>query len=758
MRWSDDKVSWEESFIGINTPGLVKKIASEHKRIRAFTRILYQNNFNPELIADHGKEIFFTAGNNSFVETKVAYVDPNVFDFFTIPLIKGNASTALTLPDAVLLSRKTALKYFGNTNVIGQKVLLNNSIVLKVTGVFKDLPRNTQLGFDIILSSERIKKTYDNKMELSVGAPHCYFKITEGTDFEALVTAINEKSKADFSLAMYNQAFRKVEIFLQPLKEVPFTYYRLDQHSPKSTYLLKVMHNASWIILVIALVNYINLIVSVNGTRLKELAARKTAGAGLSEITIQFILESAVVHGIALVGALIVILLIKSPADVILGFYIPSFSQITLPTIIIAFATWSFGILLTSIYPAIIYLKQNPRKLFQLARTYNTENSLIAVLSTCQYGLGILLFLLAFAISHQVQFILNKDIGIRKDNVFILYLPISSIEPDKDLKLFANRLSAVKGIGQYTFSHSFPGDNAQYLVGLKKSQSEPANYFESNGGVDRNFIPFFEIKLLAGRNFAGAADSSSLILSEGAMQRLGMENPKYAVEKTVFSDQEKKLKIIGIISDYKLKPLLNSLDNLFLGNTGVALTYLSTRQTSPLPIKIAIGSEYSFKTVNEIKEAYAAIFPNTIFNGYYLNDLINSQYNHYEVSRNQLIFFLIITLIIASIGQSGIVSLKILGKTKEIGVRKVLGANVLDIGLLLLKNSVRQIAIAALIALPVSYYLILKYFTEFEESINIAWYHYVVPLVLFIMIMLTAVVWILIKAMKTNPVESLRNE
>jgi putative ABC transport system permease protein len=762
MRWSDDKSTWEESLLGINTPELANKIGRENSSIEEYTRILHRLNFNNELIGDHEKQVFITLDQQSFIESKVVYADSNLLSFFSIPLIQGSPDSALRSPNALLLSRKTALKYFGNEkNIIGKTVHLNNSLPLVITGVFEDLPQNSHLDFEVVFSSKRIRHTYDKKLEISVGGPHCYFKIKTGTDISALQQEINEDLKPTLRQAMYNNPYRTLEVFLQPLKEIPFSFHRLDQHTPKSAYFLSVARHAAWIILLIGLVNYVNLLVSSNGIRLKELAAKKSMGANFQNFAKQFIFESCIIYGVSLLLAATILIFIKSPAKFLLGFYVPSFSELTYASLITSVCVVMLATFVTSLYPAVIFFKLNPRKLFQLARIYNTDNLLIRILSTFQYTSSIFLLIVAFVISHQLYFILDKGLGVKKGNTLIVDLSLNSGVTHTKLNSFIERISEIKNFEEYTLSHSMPGDNGQFVTGLKKTQSTQANFIESNGGVDANFLPFFYIQLVAGRNFKNdTSDNKAVILSEGAMQRLGFNDKKDALGKIIFTDAGAEKKIVGIIRDYKLKPLLRSQDYLYYGgNTGIVLSFSdTTKQSNSYPKKIALRAGNAPLDMSSIKKIYESVFPNSVFVTYYLEDVVNSQYYHYRVSHNQLIFFLIAMVLIAGLGLFAMLSLKVQTKTKEIGVRKVLGANIMQIMLFLLRNWFRQILIAALLAAPIAYYLINQYFSEFEERIQIAWYHFAIPLMVFIIFMLVPVANLLITAANTNPVESLKHE
>ena len=257
--------------------------------------------------------------------------------------------------------------------------------------MFEDLPSNTHLNFDIVISSARLKERYDDRLEITVGGPHCYLKLKRGTNAEDFRQSVNAGSVALFRKAMYESPTRTLEVFFQPLSEIPFSFHRLDQHNPKSKYFLIVAQNAAWIILIIGLVNYINLMISSHGLRLKEFAVKKTSGASFGDFAKQFVFESAVIHVMALLFAIVIMVLIKIPAEKVFDFYLPSPADLSWKVWMTASTVFLSSILLTGLYPSVMFFKFRTSRLFRLARVYNTDSNLIKVLSVFQYGVAIVM-------------------------------------------------------------------------------------------------------------------------------------------------------------------------------------------------------------------------------------------------------------------------------------------------------------------------------------------------------------------------------
>jgi putative ABC transport system permease protein len=376
-----------------------------------------------------------------------------------------------------------------------------------------------------------------------------------------------------------------------------------------------------------------------------------------------------------------------------------------------------------------------------------------------QYAIAIVMLVLAFTISHQLYFVMNEGQGIRKDDTAIIDLSLTRATPEK-IKLFTERLNAASTLKDYTYCHSIPGDNAYTIAGLRRNVADIPVVFESNGAVDPNFLSFFNLGLVAGENFkVDSLQRDAVILSEGAIERLGFKDRLEALGTIVLSDQNEQKKVVGIVKDYKLRPLLRSHDYLFYeGHTGVVLTYLDLKDVAHYPTKLAVRFENYSEGMSEVRKIYESVFPGSSFVAYNIDSIVNSQYYNYQMSRNQLVFFLVVTLLIALMGMYAMTSLKIASKTKEVGVRKVLGADLWDIVWFLLNKSIRQLGVAGLMAIPVSYFIIQQYFGDFEEHIQISWYHFAIPFVIFLAVSWFPVASIVVRAARENPVQALKYE
>ncbi|HEX4850199.1 MAG TPA: FtsX-like permease family protein, partial [Puia sp.] len=300
-------------------------------------------------------------------------------------------------------------------------------------------------------------------------------------------------------------------------------------------------------------------------------------------------------------------------------------------------------------------------------------------------------------------------------------------------------------------------------VGAVKSFADPGMMPASNGGCDEKFIPFYNLQLLAGRNFSPGDSSNihSIILSKAGTQRLGFARPQDAIGQIVYVSGENKANVIGVINDYKLQPFLTQgVDLSYQGNAGIILTYGDRIATQNKLRKVAIKVDHANleATIARIETIFTTAFSDDLFNWYFLDQLIDSRYAIYETSLNQITFYAIIATFIACLGLLGMVTNKAIEKTREIGIRKVLGAGYLEIASVLLNTTLRQIIIATVISIPLAWFLTKSYLNNFSERVQQEWWFYALPILGLITIFMVTIGFRLTKILKSRAVESLKHE
>jgi putative ABC transport system permease protein len=768
-RWTDDKVNWEEAHFGINDAAFAEKISNAYPQIKDLTRILFQKNFNVHSAGlKHKTEIFFTYVDRkdkqiSFREENVAYADENLFRFFSFPLIRGNINHVLKNPGSIVLSEKASRKYFGDDDPIGKTMTLNDSMDLQVTGVFKDLPLNTHLDFEFLISTQT---SFPSLQDDHLFGFRCYFKLENAVDVGAFENQINTDYAKEMTKVLFGEwPFGTATIFLQPISEMAFTSHRWDSYRTKSALVLTIFKYSAIIILLLAWINYVNLNISSNKARMKEIAARKAVGAKTSNFAIQFIVESTVINVISCLVALTLIQLAKQPIAFIFHLYVLPWGDVSGSGYLILGLISTVGILVTGLYPCWVAMTNSPKSLFGSMKSGGNKGSVHASLATFQYFAAIVMLMIAAIVYSQMNFILNKNIGFDTDHVVVFDLPIGISDKFKShLSFLQKKIVNLSEVTGATISQSVPSDNTEAALQIIRGLNHSNIHLGCNGGVDETFIPFYGIKLLAGRNFneKNAADSSSIILSEAAIRRLGFKNIEEAIGSIVLLNEgNTKTTIIGAIADYRVKPYMKfENDPQFRGDPGLGLIYKNylDHEITPRKISVRIKTENFQQTLSEINEIYASVFPGAIFNWYFLDDVIAKQYQTDSEARSQIALFTVVALIIAGLGLLGMISNRVVERTKEIGIRRVLGAQLHKIALILVSGTIKQVAIAAAIAIPVGYYIALQYLERFSERVTLQWWHYTAPVLILVGIMTVVISSILWKTAKTNPVEALRYE
>ncbi len=753
-----------DAIAGAINPEIIRRAATDFKEIEEYTRIVKQDNFF-EGSLPHRSQLFLSSTNkenqrSSFMETRIAYADPNFFDFFSFPLLAGNSRSVLSESNSVVVSKSMARKYFGAHEPLGEVLYINDTIPLQVTGVFEDLPSNTHLVFDVVISTLTIEKYL--RLPDSRAFTHGYFKLQRNIPVVALDSMVNAYVQKNFTGTL-DRIFgpAKYEAHLQPLKELAFNRHGLDRYVPKSRYLLSVLGLVSISVLLMAWVNYMNMTLSANQKRMKELAARKAVGANSIDFIRQFIIEAMLLNGVAILVAITLIQLIRTPAQVYFGFYVVSWGDISLTgKLLISCATLA-GITITGMYPAIATLNVSPGVLFGEKRLAKSSSGFSHLLTSFQYGAAMALIIWAFSVYLQITHVLNFNIGIKKDQVVVIDLPFHQDSLLRSqVKHFESLLSSSSSIMDYAFSHDMIGASDSKF--LKRNDRSEAFMMESYT-VDARYIPFYGIKLIAGRNFLSnhRADENTVILSRKAIRTLGFKNPEGALGAQILVPQDlaghsdyAPSTVIGVFEDYFAVPLFT----IYQGYTSGMSLFPSSFDASPRQASVRIFPGQLKDAMSQLQGEYVAAFPHAIFNPNFLTDQISRAYDEEKIVSNQIILFTLIAIGIACLGLLGMMSHKVVEKTKEIGIRKILGARLSNIAYIILKSTVNQIFIAVMIALPVAYYLVRQYLQKYTEQITLQWWQFALPVVILILIMLATVATVVWKSAKSNPVEALKHE
>ena len=768
---------WNNYVFSSLPPVLATLLKEKNSEIEDFTRLIHQRNFDavrwkgPQTdTSDFSQlttKVILSYINQylekiSFKETRSAFADPNFFEFFSMPLVQGQPNRVLDRADAVVLSQSTAKKYFGQQDPIGKTLILNDEKSFTVTGVFKDPGSNTHLNVDLLFSTLHISKAVEGTDPYQETAV-CYFKTSKDGNIPKLEKALDDESALHWNHQEYFPGSVGKSHF-QPLTESAFQIFENDSYAPKSKIKLQILLVVGIVVLAMAWINYLNLKLSTQTARMKELATRKTAGARITDFIKQFLVESVLINILSMLVAVTLVQILKSPLEILFQLHVPDWIELKIQTLVIFLVAMVVGILIAALHPALTMWKLTVHSMLHFGKVFSDGRSFTTVTSILQFVIAITLMVWLGMVFSQVNFVLNNSWGINRDGVIVVDLPAdNTIEGRQEhIEELKNELRQLSGVVDLTTSTTVSGDVIRNRIGFFRQDS----YFEpkSDGGVDERFIPFYKLTILAGRNFSpeNPADRKAVILSREAAQSVGWE-PEEAIGKKLWVEKYPsrpftwEAEVIGVIEDHRYTPLYLQ-TTIANANRGTLLTYSNYLFKNNLPEKMSIRVNGSNDVIEKIKSKFEQIYPGTFFHWYFLDAHMNAHYQRDRIARNQITLFTSIAIGIACLGLLGVIANKAVSKTKEIGIRKVLGAQLHQIGQILLYPTLRQIIVAVIIGTPLAYFLTEFYLQNFSERVAIQFWHFVMPILLLILIMLSSVAWVVFRAARKNPVQALKYE
>jgi len=693
-------------------------------------------------------DIAVKRGNIKLIEKTISWADSSFFEIFDFGLLKGDPHTALKEPHTVVLSEKTARKYFGNTDPMGQTLqFADGSLVAKVTGIMKDIPENSQIKAELILSMSTVTTEMAPDLDKDWGryGGYAYLLLKPGTDAKAL------ERKFPFFLERRNGAAMKQSqmyptLVLEPLRDVYLRSTRDGQkkENVSNVYVFSVI---AVFILLIACFNFINLTTARSADRAREVGIRKVVGAARRQLTKQFIGES-------LILCLIVFLLALLFSSILL----PSFNQLAGKTIshsifehvyylvALFFAAVCVGVL-AGIYPALVLSSYKPVIVLKGKYSAGTSGLLLRkVLVVSQFAISIGLIVATIIVYNQMRYMRNRDLGFSKDQILVM-----NTYGDPARNAFMQALSQMPAVKSVALSANVPGS------GNSSAYSEIENkngVFQATAldlyFVDFNYLELFKMKIVAGRGFSAnfATDSTqAMVLNESAVKMLGYASPQEAIGKR-YKQWGSEGKIIGVIKDFNFRSLQQAINPLSLRMSREHY-YLLSVNISPVNLPATIAA---------IETKWKELIPSWPFNYYFMDEFFDRQYRAEDRFGKLFLSFAILAILISCLGLLGLAAYNTTQRTKEIGIRKVLGASVPHLVSLLSRDFVVLVLLSTAIAVPIAGWAMHKWLEDFAYRTSVSWWIFAIAGAGAVAIALITVSFQAIKAATANPVDSLRSE
>ena len=697
----------------------------------------------------------------NFREEKIYAANSSFLTMFPVRLLAGLDSTALDEPFTALISESIAKKYFGGENAIGQKFKLDKGSAFKISGIFKDIPDNTHLKFNILISWPTYVHWRGKEVETAWNWDgfYTYIRLQKGTDIRSF-----EKKMNDFTNKRNEDQARSdnsgTVFSLQPLRSIHLNSSLMWEAEPngdaKTVYFLMVI---AFIILIIAWVNYINLSTVKAIFRSREVAVRKISGASRIQLIKQFLTESFAINIIATAFAMVLVLVTIPYFRVLTG---RAMGLNTAGVWMVFIAIILTGPIISGIYPALVISSFKPMAIFRGRINGGPGGAIIRkALVVFQFAVSIALIAGTFTVYNQLTFMRSQELGVNIDQTLIVQGPgVADSTYNEKLTAFKAELLKYPAIKAITASTTIPGGKVRWNAGgirLASDDDSKSNQYRVIG-IDYDFVNAYNLSVKSGRNFSKeyGTDEHCVLFNEEAIKLMGFDSPEKALGEVIYFWGD-NYKIIGVLKNFHQESLKENYDALIFRFTPGTRDYYSIK----LNYQVQPGDD-SYKitqsTVEKIKNKWEQFFPGNPFNYFFLSNYYDNQYHAEKQFRIIFELFAILAIVIACLGLFGLSWFIIVQRTKEIGLRKVNGATVFDIILLISGDFLKLIFLGIIIAAPAAYIFSVNWLEKYPFRVGFSWWLFVLSGLLIFVISALTISYNTMVIAHTNPAKSLKYE
>ncbi|MCD6065745.1 MAG: transporter permease [Bacteroidetes bacterium] len=746
--YQQGKLSWKSATV---YPAIAPAMKQDFPEVENYCRLI-------------DAEISFVNQENNvkFQETKGYFSDPAFIPMFGLELTSGNAATALRDPHTIIISESMAKKYFGNQDPIGKVLMFKNrerDRPTEVSGVFKDRSANSHLAIEYLMSME----TYRAEM-MSYGTNienlfdrydfYTYLQLKPGTNVQAFEAKFPAFCKKHMVVDLPNKTYD--ELHLIPVKDIHLkSNYNQEAEVNGNGQMVSFLFMIGLFIICIAWINYVNLSTARSVERAKEVGVKKVLGAFRSELIRQFMLENILLNTIGLMFSLCLFYFLLDPFDSFTGRDTATNISLSLSYWILFALVFVVGTVLSGLYPAFVLSAFHPIKVLKGAFKNTSKGTFLRKgLIIFQFTISVILIAGTIIVYQQVSFMRDQQLGMSIDQVLAVggTNPVgdsaykSTIQPFRE-ELLQN--PAIKGIASST---EVPGREIYSTNNVKRLEAGVDKYVTHYFiFANYDYVPVYSIRMLAGRNFSRDFPSDKInkvLINERSLHVLGFTTPEEAINKKIVIGAEDTATILGVMADYHHQGLQKAIDPILLDLKLGSRAYYSIK----LDTKDLAG------TIASIEKTWKAYFPEYPIEYFFLDDNFNQQYKTDALFGKVFGVFAVLAILIACSGLLGLSAYNVLQRSKEIGVRKVLGASTQNILVLLSKDFIWLIVVALVVAVPMGWYVLNMWLRDFAYRIDIHWWVFLLAGSLALLIACVTILLNAYKAVRENPVNSLRNE
>jgi len=716
---------------------------------------------------ENASHVLVVRGEKRFFETRIWFADEDICQLFHVPFIQGNPQTALTNPYTVVITEGMAAKYFGEEAPLGKTLQIEidydtGSVEIRdfeVTGIIKNAPANTHLKYDMFLSMETMRSNLSSFEEdwINPKPKYTYVKLAPDTnvaDFEEQIQQAAKKYAQMFSERI-NRKVDLYELFLQPVTKIHMYSHLMREIEPSGNwYYITIYSIIAFLILLIGCLNYINLSTALSTTRTKEVGLRKVVGAHRRQLIWQFLGESFLITIVAFIVALGLTSLLLFPFNQMAGTEL-SLTGLTQPIVLLSL----FGLLIlvsigSGVYPALILTAFNPVSVIQGKLAPTSRGALVQkFLVVGQFAVSIFLVICTLTVFKQLNFMKGRALGFNLEQKLILRVKSNLNHLRRDYEAIKKDFLQNPSITGATVSSSAPGDrtNSGYYMTPRIEDFRGAPFIKVIT-MDYDFIPEYGIKMVGGRSFqqgVGNDENEAYVINLAAVKELGFSSHEEALGKYFMASYHRiNKRIIGVTDDFHYRGMQEIVEPLVMD---IENSLFST-------ITLSLRVENMNDLMRFIRTTWDEHFPGVPFEYSFLDENFDREYRYEEQMGRMLGIITTLGFIIACLGLFGLAAFVARNRTKEIGIRKVLGASTANIVAALSKKFILLVLISIIIASPLAWYSMNTWLQDFAYRINMSLFVFFLAAVGALAIALATVCIQGIRAAMANPANSLRNE
>jgi putative ABC transport system permease protein len=758
--------------VAVNVPAVAPNMKAEFPEVEDFCRLVKTSLFTSEIskYVANALELSHEKSNGQLVvfnEESVWFADPPFMTMFSFPILEGN-DQALKEPRSIVLTKKVAKKFFGEESAIGKQLRLNRDMLLTVTAVLDDVPENSHLQFDVLISFSTIFERWsDGYSTWGWQAFYNYVLLVPGADpkeVEAKLPAFQKKH-----LGKSNEGEYTMRYFLQPVTDIHLYSDLGGEQSRNSNertiYFLSIL---AVFILVVAWINYINLSTAKALERSKEVGLRKTVGASRVQLIVQFLFDAAVINVLAVLLSILILIVSWEPFESLVGKNMLNVllnddmrDQFLFIGVVLA-----GGIMLAGVYPAINLSSFKPAEV--LKGKYFRSNSgarLRKIMISFQYVLAVLLLAGTITIYLQLNYMRSRNPGFAKEQIVVIEAPaVYDENAENNIARFKQMAAQASGVSNITASADVPGKMSVENAPVIRNTASPTDqYFDASvPAIDTSFFNTYGIRLLHGRLFNatekmkfrrnGEPEAIPVIVNEEFVRNLQVSDLENALGEKVrfwWGPEERVAQIVGVVTNHHQVSFKESIRPFM---------YMQPQWTGYKYFSVRLSGKDIQSSLQGLESAYAKAFPDNPFTHFFLDEYFDRQYQDDRQFGKIFNVFTILAVVVTCFGLLGLSIFSASQRTKEVGIRKVLGAPVSSLVFLFSKGFVSILLISYILAVPVIYLAGESWLKNFPFRIALRWEIFALPPLLLVLVTMLTIGLISLKAAFENPVRALRQD